>query len=335
MKNNKMKDIVDPYGRRINYLRLSITDRCNLRCIYCSQGRNFRFLPHKEILTYEELIRLIHIGMKLGVEKVRLTGGEPFVRKGFLSFLAEIMRLFPKIDLRITTNGTLLTKDVILQLKSIGIKVINVSLDTFNREKFRRITGMDLFANVVSAISELIKNNIKTKINVVALRSINHMEVREFVRFAFENPVDVRFIEFMDLSQGGKWQEQYFFSADEIFEIIAREFSLTRELGSKDTRGPARMYKILGGRGRIGIISPLSNHFCGSCNRFRITADGRLRTCLFSEKDYRLKPILRNDKFSQETLYKIMNGAAKKKPLGYEIISRFKGNGRGMYAIGG
>jgi cyclic pyranopterin phosphate synthase len=140
--------IMDPFGRRINYLRISVTDRCNLRCIYCSQGREFKFLPHSEILTYEEFIRIIDVGMKLGVEKVRVTGGEPFVRKGFLEFLTKIINFFPDIDLRVTTNGTLINKEVISRLKHIGINAINVSLDTFDREKFRWITGKDLFDHV-------------------------------------------------------------------------------------------------------------------------------------------------------------------------------------------
>jgi len=326
---------MDPFGRRINYLRISVTDRCNLRCIYCSQGREFKFLPHSEILTYEEFIRIIDVGMKLGVEKVRVTGGEPFVRKGFLEFLTKIINFFPDIDLRVTTNGTLINKEVISRLKHIGINAINVSLDTFDREKFRWITGKDLFDHVIWTIKELIKNDIRTKINVVVLRSINHKEIYKFVRFAEENPVDVRFIEFMDLSGRGEIWEEYFYSADEILACIKKNFSLTKEIPGKDTKGPARMYKIRGGRGRVGIISPLSNHFCGTCNRFRITADGRLKTCLFSEKDYRLKPILRNNKFTQQTLYKIMKGAAARKPLGYKIFSKYNGGVRGRSAVGG
>ncbi len=326
-------EIEDKFGRRVNYLRISITDRCNLRCIYCSPVKNFSFLPHKEILTYEEIMRLIEVGRILGIEKVRLTGGEPFVRKGFLSFLENVLNKFPEIDLRITTNGTLLTKDTIRRLKQIGIKVINVSLDTFDERKFMEITQNDLHKNVMNAIFSLMDIGIETKINVVALRHINSDEVLKFAEFAYKNPVHVRFIEFMDISGTNMWTEDYFYSAEDILSIIGREYRLKKIEIKKSTRGPARMYKIIGGKGKIGIISPLSNHFCLSCNRLRITAEGRLKTCLFSQRDYRLKPILRNPKLGDKFLYKIMKKAVLKKSMGKDIILS---NGlKGMYAVGG
>lgn len=330
-----MTMIKDKLGRRVNYLRISVTDRCNLRCIYCGQGKDFKFLPHREILTYEEILRLISIGEKLGVEKVRLTGGEPFIRKGFLDFLSNVMQKFPNIDLRITTNGTLLSKDVISRLKNIGIRAINVSLDSFSEKIFRYITKSGNVYSVLDAINCLIQENIKTKLNVVALKNINYKEIIRFARFAYNNPVDVRFIEFMDLTKDNKWNHIFFISGEEIVEQINKEFELIPEILEKDTKGPARMYKIKGGRGRIGIISPMSNHFCNSCNRFRITADGKLKTCLFSKKSYSLKGLLRNDKVSDELILKAIFKAGERKPIGREILVNDKGEYLGMYKIGG
>jgi len=322
-------------ARRVNYLRVSVTDRCNLRCIYCSPVRNFKFFPHKEILTFEEIVRLVRIGLMLGIEKVRLTGGEPFVRRDFLKLLELLLNTFPGLDLRITTNGTLLTKDTILRLKKIGIKAINVSLDTFDRKKFFKITGKDLHHRVINAIYDLIDSEIMTKINVVALRDINQDEVLKFAKFAYENPVHVRFIEFMDLSMSKHQMDIYFYSADDILSTIKKEYALIRYEPKESAKGPARMYKIQGGLGKIGIISPISNHFCHTCNRFRITANGRLKTCLFAEKAYDLKPILRNPKLGDRFLYRIMKNAMARKPIGSKLISK-QGNGiQGMYVVGG
>ncbi len=330
----------DKYGRRVNYLRLSITDRCNLRCLYCVSCFNYKFIPHNKILRYEECIELIDIAKEfLGISKVRFTGGEPFVRKGFVDFVKMVFDRFPGLDLRITTNGTLL-EPYVNELFKAGLKVINISLDTFDRNKFKFITGRDEHAKVMRSIFKSIEKGIKVKINVVALKSINDGEIEDFVRFAIDYPVDVRFIEFMPIGEGSKWQMSFFLSSKDILKKASYVADLVPVEVNKEEKGPANMYLIRGGKGRIGLISPLTNHFCSTCNRIRITADGRLRTCLFSDKEYRLRPILRSDKVSRDKLLEVMQKAVLKKPLGVEILKKRMGSGSSvcakiMSAIGG
>ncbi len=312
----------DRYGRKVNYLRLSITDRCNLRCLYCVGCFNYKFIPHDKILRYEECIELIDIAKNfLGISKVRFTGGEPFVRRGFVDFVKMVFDKFPGLDLRITTNGTLL-EPYINELSKIGLKTINISLDTFDRDKFKFITGKDEHTKVMSSIFKCIEKGIKVKINVVALKSINDNEIEDFVKFAIDYPVDVRFIEFMPIGEGSKWQVDFFLSSKDILKKAFEVADLIPVEVKEEEKGPANMYWVKGGKGRIGLISPLTNHFCSTCNRIRITADGRLRTCLFSDKEYRLIPILRSNKLSKEKLLEVIKKAVLKKPLGVDILKK-------------
>jgi len=337
LPSTKQPVLIDKYGRKINYLRLSITDRCNLRCFYCNTCNDYKFIPHKEILTYEECLSLIRLSDSLGVSKVRLTGGEPFVRKDCVRFIAKALELFPDLDLRVTTNGTLL-KDKISFLKKVGLNYLNISLDTLNRQKFRWITGRDYFSEVRQSIDDCLHHGIRVKINVVAMKGINDNELLDFVRFASDNPVDVRFIEFMPIGCDSHWESSYYWSAEEMLNIIEAEWEIVPLSVKEDTSGPARMYSIHNGQGKIGLISPLSNHFCAQCNRFRITPDGRLRTCLFSDREYRLRPILRSSKLGIENVLKIMKLANDRKPMGYEILKNTKDSSvchRSMSAIGG
>ncbi len=328
--------MIDGFGRRINYLRLSVTDRCNLRCIYCSMCMDFHFLPHNEILTYEECSRIISLAGDLGLEKIRLTGGEPFVRKGFVDFVVSVLRKYPSLDIRITTNGTLITRGDIRRLKDAGIGSINVSLDTFDPDRFRWIAGVDMLNRVLSSLDMLLEEGIRTKVNVVSLKGINDGEIEKFVQFASSRTVDVRFIEFMDISGKSRWHRQFFISAREILRRIEDYCEIRPVCSLNQTSGPARMYEIVGGRGRIGVISPLSNHFCGTCNRVRITAEGRVKTCLFSPVSYRIKPLLRNPRFSDSHLCLVLKTLIqRKKPVGHEIFSPEMRRGEGMYSIGG
>ena len=198
--------LVDTHGRSFSYLRLSITDRCNLRCFYCRSCEGLEFIPHEKILTYEELLSLIGLSDSLGVQKVRLTGGEPFVRKDFIQFLYEIKSKYPACDVRLTTNGTLLA-DKVSKVHDAGLEVINISLDTLDREKYKRITGRDYFLQVREAIDACLAWGIRVKINVVALKGVNDSELEDFVQLALENPLDVRFIEFMPIGEKNIWHE--------------------------------------------------------------------------------------------------------------------------------
>ena len=327
----------DRFGRSINYLRLSVTDRCNLRCAYCSAERR-DFIPHRDILRYEEGLELIAAARQLGVDKIRLTGGEPFVRKDFFHFLVLILERFPDLDLRLTTNGTLIA-DEMRRLREIGLKRLNISLDTLDRERYARLCGRDLFPRVWRAIENGVREGLRIKINVVAMRGVNNDELGRFLDLAREYPLDVRFIEFMPLSGNCSWTNAKVWSAAEILSEARQYTRLTPVVESSANSGPARMFELDSGQGRLGIISPLTEHFCASCNRFRITSDGRLRTCLFSNREYRLRPILRSDRLDRDQLLRVLCQAAKRKPMGHDILCRKTEGagfgGRTMSAIGG
>jgi cyclic pyranopterin phosphate synthase len=335
---NSFATVSDKYGRTVNYLRLSVTDRCNLRCFYCHTCTNFSFIPHENILTYEECLELIQAGIVLGVNKVRLTGGEPFVRKDFVPFLGRVLSAFPDLDLRVTTNGTLLS-GIVPHLREIGLRRLNISLDTLDREKYERITKRDLFHRVRQAIDDCLENSIQVKVNVVAVKGVNDDELPDFVRFALDNALDVRFIEFMPIGDDTGWSHGNYWSAVDILDRVQELTPIRPVLNRHRNSGPARMYELPEGLGRIGIISPLSNHFCAQCNRLRITPDGRLRTCLFSDQEYQLRPILRSPKLGQDSLQRVMLMASRKKPLGYTLLGQ-KGDQaslchRVMSSIGG
>lgn len=315
----------DQYGRLVSYLRLSITDRCNLRCFYCRGGHKLDLLPHKDILRYEEMLQLIELSRDMGVRKVRLTGGEPLVRRDVLPFLERILTRTPDLDLRLTTNATLLPGKV-AQLRDFGLTRVNISLDTLRRQAYEDITGRDYYPQVRQAIDECLEAGLKVKVNAVALRGINDRDLPGFMAMASELPLDVRFIEFMPMGQDTSWTRDCYWSAQDIVESatqLAELKAVQREQENKaDTHGPARMYNIVGGVGRFGVISPLSDHFCGACNRLRITSDGRLRTCLFSDKQYLLRPLLRHPKLGPEFVRTVMERAGKRKPLGYQLLAQ-------------
>ncbi|MFV0422438.1 GTP 3',8-cyclase MoaA [Oleidesulfovibrio sp.] len=328
----------DEYGRQVSYLRLSVTDRCNLRCMYCWTCDGLSFIPHTKILTYEEMLRLVDAAVSLGVEKVRLTGGEPFVRKGFLYLVESLAKRHPSLDVRITTNATLLAGKV-AALRDLGVRYVNVSLDTFDRERFQKVTGRDMLRQVRRALDEVLEHQIGLKLNAVALRGFNDDELPVFLNFARRNPVDVRFIEFMPMGGCTRWREENFWSAKDILSQAGDYANLIPVQGRTRRSGPAKLYDIEGGKGRFGLITPLSDHFCKSCNRLRITPDGRLRTCLFSDKEYRLRPVIRHPKLGMEAARKIMQLAALRKPLGYRMLEHLHADGsvaeKRMSAIGG
>ncbi len=329
--------LTDAYGRTVRYLRLSVTDRCNLRCLYCRSNIKTRCIPHDEILRYEELLRLALVAVGQGIEKIRLTGGEPFARKGFVDFLRMLRERLPQTDLRITTNATLIGPHI-EALTRLRIGAINISLDSLRPEGFLASTGCGLLPVVRRNLDALLVAGVPVKINAVALRGINDADVRDFVDFARAHPVDVRFIEFMPMGSGTNWSETYFLPAEAVLAEARKWADLEPCASAPSDAGPARMYRIAGGLGRIGLITPMSNHFCASCNRLRITSDGRLRTCLFADKEYRLRGILRNPRLSDAHLARVVELAGRDKPLGADILRR-RGQGavaaKHMLRIGG
>ncbi len=329
--------LIDSHGRKVSYLRLSITDRCNLRCLYCRPQSEWKFLPHEQILTFEEMFELVDVAQVAGVEKVRLTGGEPFARKGFIPFLARLHAKYPSLDLRITTNGTMLAGRVD-ELREAGVSCLNISLDTLVREKFQEITGVDGYGLVRAGIDACLDAGMRVKVNVVALKGINDDELPDFVDFARTHGVDVRFIEFMPIGYQSRWSRDNYWPAKDIIAAVEALVPLDEVREASRNSGPAKMYRIAGGPGRIGVISAVSNHFCESCNRFRVTSDGKLRTCLFSDKEYDVRSILRNPRHTTKELLELFDRANIEKPMGYRLLEERQTNqvcDRAMTAIGG
>ena len=329
--------LCDDLGRKVSYLRLSITDRCNLRCQYCQSNCLRRFIPHEEILTYEEILRVVRILTQLGVRKVRLTGGEPLVRKGCLEFLGHLRKNFPDLDLRLTSNGTLLA-DALPSLVQHKINGVNISLDTFDPKTFAQITGRDLLPRVLASIEALVCAGLKVKVNAVLLPKVTQASLEQFVALAQKLDIDVRFIEFMPIGQDTRWSSQEFCSVSEILELLLRKYALVADDSNDPTAGPARMFKFSNGCGRLGFISPLSNHFCDRCNRLRLTSEGCLRLCLYADQEYPLRPLLREGAKDSEiaaTIQKVL----LQKPLGVNLLAKRSANKpvaiRSMSGIGG
>ena len=328
-----MKILKDQYQRIINYLRISVTDRCNLRCQYCMPEEGIPLIGHEDILRYEEILRLIRVYTQTGISKVRITGGEPLVRNSIVNFIAEIAQIPGIKDLSMTTNGVLL-KDLARPLKVAGLKRINVSLDTLNPQTFFRISRRDKFHDVWAGIQEALRIGLyPVKLNVVIIKGTNEKEVLDFARLTFEFPLVVRFIEYMPTGES-PWNSELVYSNSKSKEEIQGLGELI-PLGDEDNNGPAVRYRLKGAFGEIGFINPISSHFCHTCNRIRLTPDGHLRTCLFHDEEIDLKPFLRNG-CDDEKLREMLLQALEKKPRQHQIKEpHFKKCQRTMSAIGG
>ena len=314
-------ELIDISNRRLNYLRVSITDRCNLRCMYCEPHKRMEKLYHEQILRYEEFIRLIRIGVRLGINKVRVTGGEPLVRKGVDNFLRQLGHIKGLQDISLTTNGVLL-KDHLDRLRKAGITRINISLDSLNPEKFRKITGSNDFCKVWETIIEAHKRGFyPIKLNVVVLGGVNDHEIIDLAKLSFDYPFHIRFIEYMPVGPKPLSFDRAIY-ADEILERLKSLGELV-PVRREFLDGPARRYKFRGAPGEIGIICPISHHFCDQCNRLRITAEGRLRACLLSNDFIDLKKPIRSGA-SDEELSALFVKAVSDKPAKHHLISDCK-----------
>jgi len=333
MSDSVMSNLKDQYHRTINYLRISVTDRCNLRCQYCMPEEGIPLIPHENILRYEEILRLVRAYAKAGISKIRLTGGEPLVRQGIVDLVSQLAKTPGIKDLSMTTNGVLL-KDFAQSLKKAGLKRINISLDTLDPEKFHHITRRDKFHNVWAGIEESLKAGLSpVKLNVVTINGTNHNEVQNFARLTQRAPLAVRFIEYMPAGED-LWNPDLVFFAPKIKESIEKIGELL-PINDEENMGPAVSYRFKDSPGQIGFINPVSSHFCDSCNRIRLTPDGHLRTCLFSDDEIDLKPFLRAE-CEDETLLGILHQALAKKPEKHHIETiQFKKCQRTMSAIGG
>jgi cyclic pyranopterin phosphate synthase len=308
----------DSYNREISYLRVSVTDRCNLRCLYCMPKEGVSLLGHDDILHYEEILRIIRQAVTLGIGKVRVTGGEPLVRRGLLDFL-QVLKGLPLEDLSLTTNGILL-EVYAEKLFDAGIRRINVSLDSLNAERYAQMTrGGNLHA-VLRGIEKAEQIGFAPiKINTVALRGFNEDEILDIARLTLQKPYQVRFIELMPTGRIDVSVPEQYLSAD----VIMARIDAFRKLdavngGSRGMHGPARMYRMEGAAGEIGFISPISHHFCDSCNRLRLTADGHLRSCLLADDELDLKSLLRSG-CSDAELREMIRQAVLMKPRKHRL----------------
>jgi cyclic pyranopterin phosphate synthase len=311
--------MLDNYQRDINYLRISITDRCNLRCRYCMPKEGLSQIGHDDILRYEEILRVVRIAVSMGVAKVRITGGEPLVRRGVVPFVAALKSMPGIEDLSLTTNGVLLERCA-ADLFKAGVRRINVSLDSLDPEKYNAITRGGRLEDVLRGIAAVHEQGFSPiKINVVAINGFNDDEIIAFARLTLDNPYQVRFIELMPLGHPGRDNLGKYLATEVIMGTIGREYSLKPVNGDRERMdGPAKMYRIAGGKGAIGFISPVSHHFCHLCNRLRLTADGKLRACLLSDEEIDLKTPLRAG-CTDGLLQDLITGAIAGKPRKHEV----------------
>ena len=323
----------DPFHRRIDYLRLSITDRCNLRCTYCMPEDGIPRLSHEDVLNYEEILHLVRVVTRMGISKIRITGGEPLVRKDVLFLCANIAATPGLKSLSLTTNGLLLAQYA-RSLFVAGIKRVNISLDTLKPEKYAAITRRDAFEQVWAGIRAVQETGFAPiKLNAVVMQGVNDDEIEDLACLTYHYPFEVRFIEFMPFQ--GEDGDSRLVSADIILERVRRVAPLLPAV-SENSNGPARHYRFPDALGKIGIISPISEHFCHTCNRLRLTADGKLRTCLFSVEEHDLKTPLRQGA-SDEDLTALIRAAINRKPERHELDNRLlrKCISRPMVKIGG
>lgn len=311
----------DRFGRNITYLRISVTDLCNLRCKYCMPESGVKSLCHSDILSIEEIVEIVKVASKNGIKKIRLTGGEPLVRRGFINLCKQISEINEIEDIAITTNGVHL-KDMADELFENKVRRINFSLDTLVKEKYNDITRRNDFDKTIESLFYVIKKGFKVKINVVLIGGFNDDEIQDFVNLANKYDLEVRFIELMQIGETANWSKDKFISNKIVLEKVP-------ELEFDGVSGVAKIYKIKGQKGRIGLISPISCSFCEDCNRIRLTSDGKLKPCLHSKDEINLKGL------SGEELEEVFKRGIYEKPEKHHLEDGKSESARDMNKIGG
>lgn len=311
----------DRFGRNITYLRISVTDLCNLRCKYCMPESGVKSLCHSDILSIEEIVEIVKVASKNGIKKIRLTGGEPLVRRGFINLCKQISEINEIEDIAITTNGVYL-KEMADELFENKVRRINFSLDTLVKEKYNDITRRNDFDKTMESLFYAIKKGFKVKINVVLIGGFNDDEIQDFVNLANEYELEVRFIELMQIGETANWSKDKFISNKIVLEKVPK-------LEFDGVSGVAKIYKIKGQKGRIGLISPISCSFCEDCNRIRLTSDGKLKPCLHSKDEINLKGL------SGEELEEVFKRGIFEKPEKHHLEDGKSESARDMNKIGG
>ncbi len=326
----------DSYGRAIRDLRVSLTDRCNFRCFYCLPHGEPPIAPKSQMLTFEEIEKLCGVFVELGIEKIRLTGGEPMMRRGLETMVEKLALLKPRLhDLALTTNGYFLPGRA-AGLKAAGLDRVTISLDSLKPDNFKNITQVDVLDRVLEAITEAKAAGLTpVKINAVVVRGWNEEEVADFAAFAREHDVAMRFIEFMPLDSGYEWRREMVVPGAEIRERINERFLLVKKNIERGSETSARYRFADGAPGEIGIIAPVTEPFCGACSRIRLTADGQIRTCLFSTVEHSLRDVLRSGASHAELISYIQGVVNQKEPRHYINDAEFVQPARTMSFIGG
>lgn len=307
--------LVDPYYRVHDYLRISLTDACNLKCLYCMPDLYHKCMLKEHLMSVDEIYQISKIFVEKGVNKIRLTGGEPLVRKDFGQILSSLATL--PVELTLTTNGILIDKYLEL-FKVKGICSVNVSLDSLNRDTFKQITKFDAFDKVWGNIKLLLKNDFHVKINVVAMENTVLNELDSFIQLTKKLPLHVRLIEFMPFA-GNQWNSSKVITSEQMLQKVAEKYDYVKL--KDEPNSTAKKYKIIGHEGTFAFISTMSEHFCGDCNRVRLTADGKLRNCLFANNEFDLLTPLRNGESIESIIYKCVQ--SKKKTLGGQMTTIF------------
>lgn len=317
----------DSHGRDIDYLRISVTDRCNLRCIYCMPEQGIEKMEHEDILRFEDITKIVKAAASLGIKKIRYTGGEPLVMRDIDKLIYQTARIEGINDIALTTNGILLG-DMAEDLKKAGLKRVNISLDTLDRNKFKKITRVGDLNKVLESIDKCISLGLNpVKINTVLMKDKNYTEIGNFIDFVREMPVEIRFIELMPIGEGVKLYEKSKMSVKEVLEAYPELIPVESKM-----EGIADLYTVSGAKGRIGFITPISCKFCSECNRIRLTASGNIKPCLHSKDEINIKQYINNEEMLISVLKKAILDKPSEHHLEDERVSRSK---RMMYQIGG
>lgn len=333
----KVKSVlIDNHGRKINYLRLAVTDRCNLRCFYCMPEEGLNWLDRKELMTYEEMLRNCSLLVKMGIEKIRITGGEPFVRKDIMQLLTALSKLEGLKELSMTTNGVL-TAPYVAEMKALGVKSVNLSLDTLDANRFFTITRRDEFASVMATLDELLKHDIDVKINAVVMEGKNTQDIIPLVELTKDLPVSVRFIEEMPFNGDGHSYSGLQWDYVHILEKIRAQFPNIEKL-TDPAYSTSYNYQIPGHQGSIGIIAAYSRTFCGTCNRIRITPQGELKNCLYDDGVLNIRDLIRKGDSDEQLEQSLLTAFSHRVKDGWEAErKRFEKTGvhESMATIGG
>ncbi len=329
--------LTDTHGRNHDYLRISVTDRCNLRCVYCMGDEGIEQLSHSDILSYEEILKVVEAGAELGISKIRITGGEPLVRRGIVDLIRQISSIPGISDLAMTTNGILLSRFA-KELKEAGLNRVNISLDTLKPDQYHSITRCGELRQVQDGIKAALEQGLEpVKLNTVLMKGVNDHEVLDFLKLTLEKPLHVRFIEYMPIGDHDSGYRDHYLPLSFVEETAKRAGLPLSPRPLPGGAGPAESYSIEGAKGTVGLIHPISKHFCDTCNRLRLTAEGNLKACLYWQDEISVRPVIDDREALQELFREVLTG----KPIEHQMAadgvcgSVVPGSMRGMSKTGG